>query len=112
MRSNTNFSHWTSLPTCEILPSPCVCIVLFILVGQTEIVENSSNPLFMKTIGLGNQGTPPRTKIKLCVYDVRELVSRTVSQTRCCVFLIKYDQTVHTSSKKSFRLHSQVSICD
>ena len=47
--------------------------------GQTEIVENSSNPLFMKTIGLGNQGTPPKTKIKLCVYDVRELVSRTVS---------------------------------
>ena len=49
------------------------------LIGQTEIVELSHNPLFMKTIGLGDYLTPPKARIKLVVYDVREMVSRTVS---------------------------------
>ena len=47
-------------------------------ISQTEIVEKSQNPLFMKTIGLGDASTPVKTRIRLIVYDVKELVSGTV----------------------------------
>lgn len=49
------------------------------LIAQTEIVEKSQNPLFLKTIGLGDNTTPLQTRIKLLIYDVKELETGIVS---------------------------------
>lgn len=49
------------------------------MIGQTEIVENSQNPLFLKTVGVGYSSTPLQTRVKLLIYDVKELEAGIVS---------------------------------
>ncbi|XP_067948430.1 inositol polyphosphate-4-phosphatase type I A-like [Watersipora subatra] len=59
------------------------------LIGQTEIVEQSHNPLFMKTIGLADQYTNPKARIRLVVYDVRELLSKTRTRVGQTTFVLE-----------------------
>lgn len=54
------------------------------LMAQTEVVEASHNPLFLKTVGLGDTSTPLQTRVKLLVYDVKELETGIVCTVPYC----------------------------
>ena len=48
--------------------------------ARTEVVECSSNPIFLTTVSFrGSDGISPETRIRLTAYDVRERVSQTAT---------------------------------
>lgn len=65
-------------------PNPLVVVLtgrprhgLWSKFAQTEVVEKSSNPCFLTTVGFLKKQACATTEVKLCVYDVRERVTST-----------------------------------
>ncbi|XP_077518421.1 inositol polyphosphate-4-phosphatase type I A-like isoform X2 [Amblyomma americanum] len=65
-------------------PNPVVVVLtgrprhgLWSKFAQTEVVERSSNPCFLTTVGFLKKQACATTEVKLCVYDVRERVTST-----------------------------------
>ncbi|XP_077559215.1 inositol polyphosphate-4-phosphatase type I A-like isoform X2 [Haemaphysalis longicornis] len=65
-------------------PNPVVVVLtgrprhgLWSKFAQTEVVEKSSNPCFLTTVGFLKRQACATTEVKLCVYDVRERVTST-----------------------------------
>ncbi|KAH8026176.1 hypothetical protein HPB51_016779 [Rhipicephalus microplus] len=70
-------------------PNPLVVVLtgrprhgLWSKFAQTEVVEKSSNPCFLTTVGFLKKQACATTEVKLCVYDVRERVTSTGDRRR------------------------------
>ncbi|KAL3188651.1 hypothetical protein MRX96_040111 [Rhipicephalus microplus] len=88
-KMNHSLSLGLHVTTCAAMlmarpPNPLVVVLtgrprhgLWSKFAQTEVVEKSSNPCFLTTVGFLKKQACATTEVKLCVYDVRERVTST-----------------------------------
>ncbi|PVD35201.1 hypothetical protein C0Q70_06482 [Pomacea canaliculata] len=80
-------------------PPSCLVVVhvivpfqqqLWVYHNHTDIAERSSNPMFLKTIGFGdNSGVDTSQRVRLSVYSVKERMTGTMAQLGQAIFTLQ-----------------------
>lgn len=72
--------------------------------SNTEVVEGSNDPQFLKTIGFGDKdGVDLNMRVKITVYHVKERLTGTMSQLGHAIFTLK-DVLMNVEMKSKMRL--------